>query len=81
MPFLGELNDKQIRKDEKEKALGDLKVGKAPGLDGIVLELLKYGREATVLWLERVLGVLYALKRVSCQEIIGVCVWCHVINE
>ena len=43
MPLLGDLNDRPIGKDEIEEALGDLKVGKVPGLDGIAPELLKYG--------------------------------------
>ena len=41
MHFLGDLNDRPIGRDEMKEALGDLKVGKAPGLDGIVPELLK----------------------------------------
>ena len=43
MPLLGDLNDRSIGKDGIEDALGDLKVGKTPGLDGIAPELLKYG--------------------------------------
>ena len=37
------MNGRPIGKDEIEEALGDLKVGKAPGLDEISPELLKCG--------------------------------------
>ena len=43
--LLGDLDNKPIGKDEIEEALGNLKVGKALGLDGIALEILKYGGE------------------------------------
>ena len=41
MPLLGDLNDRPNGKDETEEALGDLKVGKAPGLEGVAPELLR----------------------------------------
>ena len=53
MSLLGDLNDRQIGKDEIEEALGAIKVGKTPGLNGIVPELLKYRGEVMILWLER----------------------------
>ena len=49
MPLLGDLNDRPTGKDEMEQVLGDLKVGKAPGLDGITDELLKYVGEVMIL--------------------------------
>ena len=49
IPLLRELNDRPTGKDEIQKALGGLKIGKALGLDGTVSELLKYGWEVMVL--------------------------------
>jgi len=40
-----------IRREEVVKAIGDLKCGKAPGIDGITAEMLKYGGEAISDWM------------------------------
>ena len=45
MPLLGDLHDRPVRKDEIEEVLGDLKVGKAPGLVGTAHKLVKNGRK------------------------------------
>ena len=42
LPFLGDLDDRPNGKDKIEEASGDLG-GKAPDLDGIAPEILKYG--------------------------------------
>ena len=64
MPWLGDLSDKPIGKNEIEEALQDLKVGKSPDLHGIAPELLECGvgvevggGELVILWLEMVVGV------------------------
>jgi len=40
-----------IKREEVVKAIGDLKCGKAPGIDGITAEMLKYGGEAISDWM------------------------------
>ena len=40
-----------IKREEIVKAIGDLKCGKAPGIDGITAEMLKYGGEAISDWM------------------------------
>ena len=84
MPLFGYLNDRLIRKNEI-KALGNLKVGKGPGMDGIVPELLKYGvcvwgrgGGGVILWLERMLDV-YFEENVALRDL-GICVWCQCIK-
>ena len=59
MPLLQQLNDRPIGRGEIESAVKELSVGKAPGMDGIAPELVKYGGEALMLWLERVLGACF----------------------
>jgi len=40
-----------IKREEVVKAIGDLKCGKAPGIDGITAEMLKYGGGAVSDWM------------------------------
>ena len=60
---LRDLIDRPIGKDEIKEILRDLKVWnwktKTSGLNEIAPELLKYGAEAMILWLERALGICF----------------------
>ena len=59
VPRLEESNSASIKRREVVVALGEMRNGKAPGLDGITVECLKKGGEVVVEWLMRVLGVCF----------------------
>ena len=48
MPVMGEENDREIKREEVEKALKEMRTGKAPGLDGCHVECLSKGGGAMV---------------------------------
>ena len=45
---MGEVNEREITREEVERALKETKVGKAPGVDGVRAEMLKEGGVAAV---------------------------------
>ncbi len=51
-------------KKEVKKAIGDIKSRKAPGIDGITSELLKYGGEAVGDWIHVLCNLAYKERRV-----------------
>ena len=57
---------KSISRKEVKKAIGKLKIGKAPAVDGIRAEVLKYGMEAVVNMLVRLCQVAWTVS--SCVE-------------
>ena len=56
MPVLGELNERPISIDEVREAVNEMKLGKAPELDGFPVEYLKKGGMAVSEWLVRLLN-------------------------
>merc|ERR1712035_290651 len=60
----GEENDRVIKREEVEKALKGMRMGKAPGLDGCHVECLSKGGGAMVDWLVRLLNVCFREGRV-----------------
>ena len=64
MPVMGEENDRVIKREEVEKALKGMRMGKAPGLDGCHVECLSKGGGAMVDWLVRLLNVCFREGRV-----------------
>ncbi|MCP5003018.1 MAG: hypothetical protein GY941_03575 [Planctomycetes bacterium] len=50
----------EIRKDEVKGAIERLKVGKAPGIDGMTAEMLKYGGEEMVEWMLLICGLAWS---------------------
>ena len=59
MPIFAELNDGKITGGEVRRAVEAMKVGKAPGVDGVFVECLKKGGESVLLWLTRVFNVCF----------------------
>ena len=43
MPVMGEENEREITREEVKRALNEMKGGKAPGMDGVRVEMLKEG--------------------------------------
>ena len=41
VPVMGEENEREITREEVERALNEMKGGKAPGMDGVRVEILK----------------------------------------
>lgn len=59
MPRLNEQNEVDVTKEEVERALSEVKSGKAPGLDGCMVECLKKGGVVVVDWLVRLFNVCF----------------------
>ena len=56
---LGNLNEDRISKEEVKMAVGELKTGKAAGLDGCAVEAVKNGGASLIEWLVRLLNVCF----------------------
>ena len=69
MPVVGEVNEEEISREEVRVELGEMKNGKAPGLDGCAVEYLKKGGEVMIDWLVRLLNVCFVCGRVPAD-------WC-----
>ena len=48
---MGEENEREITIEEVKRALNEMKGGKAPGSDGVRVEMLKEGSVAVLEWL------------------------------
>ena len=57
MPVLGDLNERGISLEEVGEAVNGMKFGKAPGLDGFLVECLKKAGMAVLEWLVRLLNL------------------------
>lgn len=68
---------KEISRREIKRAVGKLKLGKAPGMDGIRAEILKYGGEEIVDILKRVCQAAWKVGRVP--ECWTLAVYCSTI--
>ena len=64
VPVFGDENEREITKDEVERALGETKVGKAAGMDGVSAEMLKKGGVTVLEWLVRLFNVCFLLSLV-----------------
>ena len=51
VPIIGEENEREITREEVERALHETKEGKAPGMDGVRVEMLKEGGVTVLEWL------------------------------
>ena len=64
VPVFGEENDREITKEEVDRALKETKVGKAAGTDGVRAEMLKKGGITVVEWIVRLLNICFMFSLV-----------------
>ena len=64
-PVMGEENVREIRREEVKRAANETKVGKAPRMDGVKVEMLKEGGVIALEWLVRVFNICYMLSIVG----------------
>ena len=62
LQVFGDENESVITKEEVERALGETKVGKAAGMDGVRAEMLKKGGVSVLEWLVRLFNVCFLLS-------------------
>ena len=62
MPVMREENEREITRGEVVRALKEAKAGKAPGMDGVRVEMLKEGGVTAVEWLMRVFNICFSLS-------------------
>jgi len=59
MPLLNEVNDESISVEEVNRAVSEMKVGKAPGLDGCPAECIKKGGASMIEWIVRLFNLCF----------------------
>ena len=57
VPVMGEENEREITIEEVKRALNEMKGGKAPGMDGVRVEMLKEGGVTVLEWLARLFNI------------------------
>ena len=71
VPVMGEENEREITREEVKRALHEMKGGKAPGLDGVRVEMLREGGLTVLEWLVRVFNVCFMLPVVPVDWVIA----------
>ena len=71
VPVMGEENEREITREEVKRALNETKGGKAPGLDGERVEMLKEGGVTVLEWLVRVFNLCFMLSIVPVDWVIA----------
>ena len=71
VPVMGEENEREITIEEVKRALNETKGGKAPGLDGVRVEMLKEGGVTVLEWLVRVFNICCVLSIVPVDWVIA----------
>ena len=71
VPVMGEENEREITREEVKRALNETKGGKATGLDGVRVEMLKEGGVTVLEWLVSVFNVCFMLSIVPVDWVIA----------
>ena len=71
VPVMGEENEREITREEVKMALNETKGGKAPGMDGVRVEMLKEGVVTVLEWLVRVFNICFMLSIVPVDWVIA----------
>ena len=64
VPVMGEENEREITIEEVKRELNETKGGKAPGMDGVRVEMLKEGGVTVLEWL---VSSVPKMVKVSCR--------------
>ena len=70
VPVMGEENEREITVEVK-RALNETKGGKAPGMDGVRVEMLKEGGVTVLEWLVRLFNICFMLSIVPVDWVIA----------
>ena len=68
---MGEENEMEITREEVKRALNETKGGKASGMDGVRVEMLKEGGVTALEWLMRVFNICFLLSIVPVDWVIA----------
>ena len=71
VPVKGEENEREITREEVKRVLNEMKGGKAPGMDGVRVEMLKEGGVTVLEWLVRVFNICFMLSVVPVDWVIA----------
>ena len=71
VPVLGEENEREITREEVKRALNEIQGGKAPGMDGVRVEMLKEGGVTIFEWLVRVFNICFMLSIVPVDWVLA----------
>ena len=71
VPVMGEENEREITREEVKRVLSETKGGKAPGMDGVRVEMLKEGSVTVLEWLVRVFKICIMLSIVPVDWVIA----------
>ena len=71
VPVMGEKNEREITIEEVKRALNETKGGKAPGMDGVRVEMLKEGGVTVLEWLVRLFNICFMLSIVPVDWVIA----------
>ena len=66
-----EENERLVAIEELKRALNETKGGKAPGMDGVRVEMLKEGGVTVMKWLVRLLNICFMLSIVLVDWVIA----------
>ena len=71
VPVMGEENEREITIEEVKRALNETKGSKAPGMDGVRVEMLKEGGVTVLEWLVRLFNICFMLSIVPVGWVIA----------
>ena len=71
VPVMGEENEREITVEEVKRELNETKEGKAPGMDGVRVKMLKGGGVTVLEWLVRLFNICFMLSIVPVDWVIA----------
>ena len=71
VPVMGEENEREITIEEVKRALNEMKGGKAPGMDGVRVEMSKEGGVTVLEWLVTLFNICFMLSIVPVDWVIA----------